>query len=249
MDIHTITEAAISLATLSILEVVLGIDNIVVISILSEKLPAGQKSRARRWGLSLALITRILLLTTLTWLSRLTIPLFALNEVDISVRDLVLIIGGGFLLWKAGTEIYKFAQAKDLDEDKKPSIGSNANFIQIVALIIFFDIVFSFDSVLTAIGLAKQLWIMILAVIVAIVFMLLFVDQVCDFIEKNPTVKLLALSFLIMIGVLLIADGLHHHWDRNLIYFAMGFSIVVEFVNIRRRKKIIRRSHSKNSKA
>lgn len=239
MDPHTLSESLISLATLSLLEIVLGIDNIVVISILSEKLPPHQKSKARKWGLSLALITRVALLTTLTWLSRLTQTLFTIADRDISVRDLVLFTGGVFLLWKATKEIYKYAQAQDVEEEKDFETRHFASsFVAVVGMIIFFDIVFSFDSVLTAIGLAKQLWIMILAVVLAIIFMLIFVDRVSDFIEKNPTIKVLALAFLVVIGALLILEGIHVHIDRNLIYFAMAFSISVEFLSIRRRMKI-----------
>lgn len=241
MDLHNIYEWLISLATLSLLEIVLGIDNIVVISILSEKLPESQKSKARKWGLSLALITRVLLLTTLNWLSKLTKSLFTIFETEISIRDLVLIIGGVFLLWKATREIYKFAEAKDVNEKEDFETKHFASsFFAVVSMIIFFDIVFSFDSVLTAIGLAKQLWIMITAIFVAIIFMLVFVDRVSEFIEKNPTIKLLALSFLILIGVLLILEGTHHHMNKNLIYFAMAFSVTVEFLSIRRRNKILK---------
>lgn len=234
-------ESLISLATLALLEIVLGIDNIVIISILSEKLPEHQKSKARKWGLSLALITRLALLTTLTWLSKLTKPLFSIAEREISVRDIVLFTGGVFLLWKATKEIYVYAQAKDIEKEQDFETRHFASsFFAVVGMIIFFDIVFSIDSVLTAIGLAKQLWIMILAVIMAVIFMLVFVDRVSNFIEKNPTIKVLALAFLIVIGVLLVLEGIHVHMDRNLIYFAMAFSISVEFLSIRRRTKIKR---------
>lgn len=241
MEAHSLSESIISLATLSLLEIVLGIDNILIISILSEKLPPQQKSKARKWGLSLALFTRVALLTTLSWLSKLTEPLFTFLDREISVRDLVLFSGGVFLLWKAIKEIYNYAQARDVEsKDDFETKHFASNFFAVVGMIIFFDIVFSFDSVLTAIGLAKQLWIMICAVVIAIIFMLVFVDSVSSFIEKNPTIKVLALAFLVVIGGLLILEGSHIHVDRNLVYFAMAFSISVEFLSINRRRKIKR---------
>jgi predicted tellurium resistance membrane protein TerC len=236
---HTLIESLISLATLTLLEIVLGIDNLVIISILSEKLPDNQKSKARKVGLALALITRILLLTTLTWLSSLTITVFTIGNNDISIRDLVLLIGGLFLLYKASKEIYKFIEAKDDENDGKPHLANN--FIAVVASIIFFDIVFSFDSVLTAVGLARQLWIMITAVIIAVIFMLIFVDQVCEFIDRNPTIKLLALAFLIMVGALLVAEGLNHPLSKNMVYFSMGVCVILEMIRIRRESNIKKR--------
>lgn len=244
VETHTLSETILSLSTLTLLEIVLGIDNLVIISILSEKLPQHQKSKARKVGLALALITRILLLTTLTWLAHLTTPLFTAFNTEISTRDLVLLLGGLFLFLKAAKEIYKFTLAKDLD-DQGPDLETRlfaSHFVSVVAMIIFFDIVFSFDSVLTAVGLAKQLWVMITAVVVAIIFMLIFVDQVCDFIEQNPMIKLLGLAFLIMIGLLLIAEGIHHHIQRNLIYFAMAFSICIEILGFQRNKIIKKRA-------
>jgi predicted tellurium resistance membrane protein TerC len=235
----SLSQTLLSLGTLTLLEIILGIDNLVIISILSDKLPEHQKSKARKLGLSLALIMRLVLLTTISWLSKLTSTLFLLGSMEISTRDLVLIIGGFFLLYKAIKEIYNYTEAKDMAEQKKDEPLST-NFMVVVGTIIFFDFIFSFDSVLTAVGLAQQLWIMITAVIIAIVFMLIFVDQVCNFIEQNPTVKLLALAFIIMIGVMLVAEGLDYHINRNLIYTIMAFSMTTEMLSIRRRKKMER---------
>jgi len=238
VDPHQIWEWVLSLSTLALLEIVLGVDNLVIISILTEKLPAQQKSKARRVGLSLALIMRVMLLTTLAWLSHMQKSLFMLGGMEISIRDLVLIIGGLFLFIKAAKEIYNYTEALDIEEQRRDEPLSTS-FAAVVGTIIFFDFIFSFDSVLTAVGLAKQLWIMITAVFIAIIFMLLFVDQVCSFIEKNPTIKLLALAFLIMIGVMLMAEGFDFHINRNLIYTIMAFSITTEILGMRRRQKVL----------
>ena len=239
MDLHQIWEWTLSLSTLALLEIVLGVDNLVIISILTEKLPGKQKTKARKVGLSLALIMRILLLSTLAWLSHLSNPLFTVFNIEISIRDLVLILGGLFLLLKAIKEVYNFTEAKDIEEQRK-SEPLSTSFVTVVSTIIFFDFIFSFDSVLTAVGLAKQLWIMITAVVIAIIFMLIFVDQVCDFIERNPAIKLLALAFLVLIGVMLIAEGFDYHINRNLIYTIMAFSITTEILSMRRRAKVLR---------
>ncbi len=247
MELHQIWEWTLSLATLALLEVVLGIDNLVIISILTEKLPTHLKSKARRVGLSLALIMRVLLLTTLAWLSHMQKPLFTMGSMEISIRDIVLIIGGLFLFIKATKEIYNYTEAKDIEEQKRQEPLSTS-FPVVVGTIIFFDFIFSFDSVLTAVGLAKHLWIMITAVIIAIIFMLMFVDQVCNFIEKNPSIKLLALAFLIMIGFMLVAEGLHHHINRNLIYTIMAFSISTEILSMRRRRRTLQLKIHENIK-
>ncbi len=239
MDLHQIWEWTLSLSTLALLEIVLGVDNLVIISILTEKLPGKQKTKARKVGLSLALIMRILLLSTLAWLSHLSNPLFTVFNIEISIRDLVLILGGLFLLLKAIKEVYNFTEAKDIEEQRK-SEPLSTSFVTVVSTIIFFDFIFSFDSVLTAVGLAKQLWIMITAVVIAIIFMLIFVDQVCDFIERNPAIKLLALAFLVLIGVMLIAEGFDYHINRNLIYTIMAFSMTTEILSMRRRAKVLR---------
>lgn len=235
---HQIWEWTLSLGTLALLEIVLGVDNLVIISILTEKLPVTQKSKARRVGLSLALIMRVMLLTTLAWLSHMQKPLFNLGSIEFSIRDLVLILGGLFLFLKALKEIYNYTEAKDIEEQRR-SEPLSTSFPVVVGTIIFFDFIFSFDSVLTAVGLAKQLWIMITAVFIAIIFMLTFVDQVCEFIERNPSIKLLALAFLIMIGVMLIAEGFDYHINRNLIYTIMAFSITTEILGMRRRNRVL----------
>jgi predicted tellurium resistance membrane protein TerC len=238
VDLHQIWEWTLSLSTLALLEIVLGVDNLVIISILTEKLPLAKKTKARKLGLSLALIMRIMLLSTLAWLSHLSSPLFTVFNIEISIRDLVLILGGLFLFLKAIKEIYNYTEAKDIEEQRK-SEPLSTSFAAVVGSIIFFDFIFSFDSVLTAVGLAKQLWIMITAVVIAIIFMLVFVDQVCDFIERNPAIKLLALAFLILIGVMLIAEGFDYHINRNLIYTIMAFSISTEILSMRRRKRVL----------
>ena len=223
----------ISLLTLTLLEVVLGIDNIVFISILSSKLPPEQQNKARKWGLGLALITRVLLLLGLAWMVRLTNPLFSLFGHPVSGKDLILILGGLFLLGKATHEIHDKLEGDDGEVTRRLP----PNFASVIIQILMIDVVFSLDSVITAVGMVKQVPVMIAAVIIAMIFMLIFVDSVSRFIDRHPTIKMLALSFLILIGCMLVAEGFHKEIPKGYIYFAMAFSIGVEMLNIKMRSK------------
>lgn len=224
-------QAWIALGTLTILEIVLGIDNIIFISILAGKLPEEQQGKARQLGLMLALVTRILLLFSLSLLAQLTDPLFTVLEHGVSGRDLILGLGGLFLLGKATIEIHEKIEGGGHDPEAKgkKAVSFQAVLIQIMLL----DIVFSIDSVITAVGMVKQLEIMIIAVIIAVVVMLIFVNAISAFVDRHPTVKVLALSFLLMIGLTLIGESLHFHIPKGYIYFAMAFSVFVEMVNLR----------------
>ena len=234
MDWLADPEALIALATLTALEIVLGIDNIIFISILSGKLPPEQQDRARVIGLALALFGRLALLLSLTWIMRLTEPLFTVIGYELSGRDLILIGGGLFLLAKATHEIHaKLEQAGEEHGDGK----ATATFGNVIFQILLLDLVFSLDSVITAVGMAEQLWVMITAVVIAIIIMMVSAKSISVFIEKRPTVKMLALSFLLMVGVALVAEGLDFHIPRGYIYFAMAFSVFVEMLNLRLRSK------------
>lgn len=222
----------IAFCTLTILEIVLGIDNIIFISILSGKLPAAQQNKARVLGLLLATVTRVLLLLALSWLAKLTSPLFTVFEHQISGRDLILIIGGLFLVAKSTHEIHQKLEGSEEGDvsARRPSFAS------VIAQILLLDIVFSLDSVITAIGMVQQVGVMIAAVIAAIGVMLIASGTISRFVEKHPTVKMLALSFLLLIGVTLIAEGFGQHVSKNYIYFAMGFSVFVEMLNLKMTK-------------
>lgn len=233
MDWITQPESWIALVTLTALEVVLGIDNIVFISILAGKLPRDQQVRARRLGLSLALIMRILLLLSLAWMVRLTNPLFTVFGNAISGRDLILIVGGLFLLTKSTTEIHEKLESQEGAATARVGATMGAVLVQIMLL----DVVFSLDSVITAVGMVREIPIMVAAVIIAVGFMMVFAGPVGDFVERHPTVKMLALAFLLLIGVTLIADGLGTHISKGYIYFAMAFSVFVEMLNLRLRAK------------
>jgi predicted tellurium resistance membrane protein TerC len=233
MDWITNPEILISLLTLTLLEIVLGIDNIVFISILSSKLPVDQRQKARMVGLSLALGTRILLLVGLAWMVRLTTPLFTLLGQAVSGRDLILLAGGLFLLGKATHEIHNRLEG----EDGAVTSRLTPLFSTIVLQILLVDIVFSLDSVITAVGMVRQIPVMIAAVVLAMFFMLIFVNRVSAFIDRHPTIKMLALSFLILIGCALVAEGFHRAIPKGYIYFAMAFSLGVEALNIRVRAK------------
>ena len=226
-------QAWIGLATLSLLEIVLGIDNLIFISILSGKLPPEQRDRARKMGLSLALITRILLLCCLSWVMSLSNRLWDISILGLplpnSGKDLVLAVGGLFLIWKSTKEIHEKVEghAESTSPPKAPSFAS------VILQILLLDIVFSLDSVITAVGMSNQIPVMIAAVILAMLVMLLFVNQIGAFVEKYPTIKVLALAFLILIGTLLLAEGFQQHISKGYIYFAMCFSVAVEVINIR----------------
>jgi predicted tellurium resistance membrane protein TerC len=222
----------IAFLTLTVLELVLGIDNIVFISILAGKLPPEQQSKARYIGLALALVMRVILLFSLSWVIGLTAPLFTVLKQEISGRDLVLLIGGLFLLAKSTHEIHSSLEG----EEGHKSAKIHASLVSVLIQITLLDVVFSLDSVITAVGMVDNLWIMIAAVVVSIVFMMAFAGSIGAFVQKHPTVKMLALSFLILIGVTLIAEGLDQHISKGYVYFAMAFSVVVEFLNMRLRK-------------
>jgi predicted tellurium resistance membrane protein TerC len=233
MDILLDPANWLALGTLLLLEIVLGIDNVVFISILAGKLPADQRKRARIVGLSLALITRLLLLLTISWIMRLTAPLFTALGRNVSGRDLILIAGGLFLIAKSTHEMHGRLEGDDHQSDS----GSGATFGGIVAQILVLDVVFSLDSVITAVGMVDELAIMITAVVLAVLFMLAFSGIVSTFVDRHPTVKMLALAFLLLIGVVLVADGLGQHFSKGYIYFAMAFSLFVEILNLRARAK------------
>jgi predicted tellurium resistance membrane protein TerC len=233
MDWISNPEAWIALATLTVLEIVLGIDNVVFISILAGKLPRDQQNKARRIGLGLAMLMRILLLLSLTWIIKLTTPLFTVLGEEISGRDLVLIIGGLFLLFKSTREIHERLEGEEGHGSGRVAPSLASVLIQIMLL----DIVFSLDSVITAVGMAEDVGVMITAVVVAVAFMMLFARPISEFVDHHPTVKMLALSFLLLIGMALIAEGLDLHIPKGYIYFAMAFSVGVELLNLRMRKR------------
>lgn len=223
----------IAFATLTLLELVLGIDNIIFISILAGKLPPDQQPRARFIGLGLALVMRVILLFSLTWVMGLTAPFFSVFGQDVSGRDLILIIGGLFLLAKSTHEIHGSLEGEEGHAVKKVYASFAAVIIQIGLL----DIVFSLDSVITAIGMVNQISIMVAAVTISILAMMLFAGSIGAFVQKHPTIKMLALAFLLLIGTTLIAEGLHFHIPKGYIYFAMAFSVLVEILNMRLRKR------------
>jgi predicted tellurium resistance membrane protein TerC len=220
----------IALLTLTVLEIVLGIDNVIFISILAGKLPAEQRDRARIVGLSLAMLMRIALLFSISWVIGLTQPLFNVFGMDISGRDIILLGGGLFLLVKATLEIHGKLEG---DEHAAGAGVKAASFAGVITQILLLDIVFSLDSVITAVGMAEDLWVMITAVVIAVGVMLISSGWIADFVNKHPTVKILALSFLLLIGMSLVAEGLDFHIPKGYIYFAMGFSVFVEVINLR----------------
>ena len=230
----TSPEAWVALVTLTALEIVLGIDNIIFISILVGRLPEAQRNFARRMGLSLAMLTRLGLLFSISWVMGLTKPWFELLGMSISGRDLVLIGGGLFLLFKATHEIHNSLEGADGNNNQIVVTGLASVLIQIAIL----DIVFSLDSVITAVGLVEHISLMAIAIMLAVLVMLFAAKPIGDFVEKHPTIKILALSFLILVGVTLIVEGFDVHVPKGYIYFAMAFSVAVEFVNLRMRKKM-----------
>lgn len=223
----------IAFLTLTVLELVLGIDNVIFISILSGRLPESQQQRARYIGLALALIMRVGLLFSLTWVMGLTEPLFTIWNQSVSGRDLILLIGGLFLIGKSTHEIHGSLEGEEGHKSKK----AYASFASVIVQIMLLDIVFSLDSVITAVGMVSNIWIMIAAVIVSIIAMMAFAGPIGGFVQRHPTVKMLALAFLLLIGVTLMAEGLHQHISKGYIYTAMAFSVFVEFLNLRLRKK------------
>lgn len=244
MELLSNPEAWISLLTLTVLEIVLGIDNIVFISILAGKLPENQQKKARQVGLALAMITRVLLLMSLSWIMKLTTPLFNMGEwfgvtdpewlskLAISGRDLILLVGGLFLIYKSTHEIHNKLEGEHESEGKLKVHSFAGTIVQILIL----DIVFSLDSVITAVGMANHIEVMIAAVIIAVFVMMVSAGAISSFVNNHPTVKMLALSFLLLIGVSLLAEGLDQHIPKGYIYFAMAFSILVEMLNLRMKK-------------
>ena len=225
-------QAWIALLTLTVLEIVLGIDNIIFISILAGKLPPAKQARARTTGLAAAMVMRILLLLSLAWIVRLTAPLFTVFSVEISGRDLILLAGGLFLMAKATHEIHDKLEG----EEGSAVVRVAPKFAAVIVQIMLLDIVFSLDSVITAVGMAQHLGVMISAVVVSVIIMLFAAGPISAFVERHPTVKMLALSFLMLIGMALMAEGLDFHIPKGYIYFAMAFSVFVELLNIRLRK-------------
>jgi predicted tellurium resistance membrane protein TerC len=234
-DFHELFTVAslISLLTLSVLEIVLGIDNIIFISIIAGKLPRDKQAKARRIGLLLALVMRIILLFSISWIVGLKSALFHVVDFAVTGRDLILFGGGVFLLYKTTIELHNKVQGY---EEESISVKKET-FRAIVLQIVMIDIVFSFDSILTAVGLVQNLLIMVSAVVIAMMIMLKYAGAVSDFINKNPTIKVLALSFLLLIGVVLILESLHQHVEKTVIYISIAFSLFVEMLNIRMRKK------------
>ena len=233
MDWISDPQTWIALATLTFLEIVLGVDNIIFISILSGKLPPADQPRARRLGLLGAMITRVMLLFSLAWIIRLTAPWFTVLGQEISGRDLILILGGLFLLAKSTHEIHEKLEG----EEGHASNRVAASFTSVIIQIMLLDIVFSLDSVITAVGMVDELWVMVAAVIIAVGIMMWSAEPISDFVHRHPTVKMLALSFLLLIGLSLLAEGFDHHIPKGYIYFAMGFSVFVESINLRLRRK------------
>jgi len=229
------TELIIALVTLTVLEIVLGVDNVIFISILSGKLPKEQQRRARRVGLIAAMVMRILLLLSITWVASLVTPLFTVFGRAVSGRDLILIGGGLFLLAKATYEIHDKLEGQPGHASGKVA----ASFASVIGQVMLLDLVFSLDSVITAIGMSDVVWVMVTAVVLAVLVMLVAAETISEFVEAHPTIKILALSFLLLIGLSLVADGMGQHISKGYIYFAMGFSVFVEMVNIRVRGRAV----------
>ncbi|HWQ25157.1 MAG TPA: TerC family protein [Chlorobaculum sp.] len=232
-------EAWIALATLTSLEIVLGIDNIIFITIIVGRMPAGQQKAGRVLGLSLAMLTRIALLLSITWVMGLTADLFSIYGHGVSGRDVILIGGGLFLLAKSTHEIHQSLEGGDIETGE----GSTSGFVATLIQIALIDIVFSLDSVITAVGLAKDIPVMILSIMIAVVIMMVASKSIGEFVERHPTIKMLALSFLILVGVTLLAEGAGFEFPRGYIYFAMAFSVCVEMLNLRLRKKEVEPVH------
>ncbi|HET7746932.1 MAG TPA: TerC family protein [Vicinamibacteria bacterium] len=232
MDWLADPQAWLGFLTLTVLEIVLGVDNVIFISILVGKLPRDQQPRARTLGLGMAMAMRIILLLGISWVVGLTRPLFTVFAQEVSGRDLVLLLGGLFLIGKSTHEIHDKLEG----EEGRVSARVGPSFASVIVQITLLDMVFSLDSVITAVGMVQEVGIMIAAVVVAVGFMMVFAGAIAGFVDRHPTIKMLALSFLLLIGVMLIAEGLHHHIPKGYVYFAMAFSVFVEMLNIRLRK-------------
>ena len=235
MDWITNPSAWIALLTLTTLEIVLGIDNIIFISILSGKLPESEQNKARQTGLIVAMLTRILLLFSIAWVVQLTTPLFEILGFGLSGRDLILLSGGLFLLWKATHEIHDNLEGHEEKDDSNAK--TKASFWNVIGQIALLDIVFSLDSVITAVGMADDLAVMVIAVVISVGIMLFAAEPLSNYVNEHPTLKILALSFLLLIGLSLVMEGLHQHISKGYIYFAMGFSVFVEILNLRVKHK------------
>jgi predicted tellurium resistance membrane protein TerC len=235
-------DALLGLATLTLMEIVLGIDNVVFIAILVAKLPAAQQLLARRLGLTLALGIRILLLLSISWIMGLTKPLFTLGDTELSGRSLILLGGGLFLMFKATREVYEKVEGEAHDVKRAKA---RAAFGWVLAQILVLDIVFSLDSVITAVGMANQVSVMIIAMVLAMLVMLVSAGAISDFVERHPSVKILALAFLLLIGVMLVAEGTGTHMAKGYVYFAMAFSLFVEMLNMRYRRRQAGRRHAR----
>jgi len=233
MDLITSPEAWIAFATLTALELVLGIDNIIFISILVDKLSPEKREIARRIGLFMAMFMRIGLLLVLSWIVGLVEPMFTVLEHEVSGRDAILLLGGLFLIWKSTTEIHQTLEG----EGDSHAASTKNTLLSVILQIMVIDIVFSLDSIITAVGMVDQVEIMIAAVVSSVALMMLFARAIGEFVSQHPTIKMLALSFLVVVGVVLIAEGFEHHIPKGYIYFAMAFSVCVEMLNIRLRKK------------
>ena len=241
---HLLTsENLVALLTLSLLEIVLGIDNIVFISILTGKLPTAERAKARRIGLALAMGMRIALLFAISWVMRLTEPLFTVTRFEFSGRDLILLGGGLFLIAKATWEIHDKLEGGEHER----GAGKSVSFAGVLVQIMLLDIVFSLDSVITAVGMARAVWVMVAAVVISVGVMVVFANAIGEFVERHPTIKMLALSFLILIGVMLTAEGFGKHFEKGYVYSAMAFSLLVELLNMRLRKvaKPVQLHHSR----
>jgi predicted tellurium resistance membrane protein TerC len=245
METLLTTEGLVSLVTLTFLEIVLGIDNVVFLSIIAGKLPLDQQKKARVLGITLALVARILLLFGVSWLIGLQKPILTISDYHLSYRDLILIAGGLFLIGKSTSEIHAKLEGKDHTSPKTKVLTLASAIVQIILI----DVVFSLDSILTAIGLVEDVLIIVIAVVISLGVMLIFAKSISDFIAKHPAMKLLAISFLIMIGTLLVVEGLHVHVPRGYIYFAMAFALGVEILNMKIRKKTYRSEVEDESRA
>ncbi len=235
MEIFLQPDTWVALLTLTFLEIVLGIDNIIFISLVAGKVPEENQKKARLGGLSIALVMRILLLLSITWIIGLTQPVLTIADFALNWRDIILISGGIFLLIKSTLEIHHKVEGQESEPGQK--VKSNMSFSAAIIQIVLLDIVFSFDSILTAVGLTNEIILMIIAVIISILVMMIFAKPVGDFVNNHPTIQILALSFLILIGVMLIVEGAHHHVPKGYIYFAVFFSLLIEMLNMRYRKK------------
>jgi len=238
-ELLTDPQTWIALATLTALELVLGIDNVVFITILVDKLPHAQRDMARRIGLGMAMFMRIGLLLVLSWIVGLVAPLFTVLGQEISGRDLILIVGGLFLIWKSTSEIHQSLEG----EEGRASSAVKATFAAVILQIMLIDIVFSLDSIITAVGMVNRIEVMVAAVVLSVALMMAFAGPIGRFVSDHPTIKMLALSFLVVIGVVLIAEGFDHHVPKGYVYFAMAFSVCVEMLNIRVRKRASRPAH------